>query len=211
MSIENQPNTPIPSCPESQEWQEVAEGVVALLNESSEVAFTLVAASILEDQVLRTLRKVLPETNESEPHVRRVHLLRKMGLITGPVAMALEKFASIRNKFAHKPHKTTFDDCEVLKRESELRKQLELECGKAEFAAVQGPFHAAIDRKHHDVGGKPRWTHPVARTLVSGYLVLTYYLIWARHWAPNPQTPKNINEIAKHKCAKPNSKISNNA
>ncbi len=202
MTIDKQTNTPIPSCPEAQEWQEVAEGVVAFLNESSEVAFTLVAASILEDQVLRTMRKVVPETNEREPHVRRVHLLRKMGIITGPVAMALERFARIRNEFAHKPHKTTFDDSKVLQFESELRNQLELECGQAGFSTVSEPFHIAMDRKHYDVGGKPRWTHPVARTLVSGYLALTFYLIWARHWAPNPQTPKNINDIAKHECAK---------
>lgn len=211
MSIENQTNTPIPSCPESQEWQEVAEGVVAFLNESSEVAFTLVAASILEDQVLRTMRKVVPETNEREPHVRRVHLLRKMGLITSPVAMALEHFASIRNRFAHKPHKTTFDDGEVLRFESDLRKQLELECGRDGFSTVSGPFHIAMDRKHTDLGGKPRWTHPVARTLVSGYLTLTFYLIWARHWTPTPQIPKNINEIAKHECAKAHSRTHNNA
>ena len=124
-----------------------------------------------------------------------------MGLITEPIAKGLKSYSSIRNRFTHRPHTTTFDDPEIAKSTRDLKKQLELESGK-DWLARQTTFLGQIDHKYHEAGGRPRWTHEVAKTLIGGYMSFTFYLIWARYWAPTPQTPKGINEIGKHECAK---------
>lgn len=192
------------SCPETAEWQEIVNGFATLYNERSPVSFTLVAAAILEDQVLRTLKKTIPgieSYRDTITHGLRVSLLREMGVITASVAEALRCYAGIRNAFAHRPHTTTFESEVITRLCQKLRKNLEAESGSAGLLALESA-RSTLDSKFRSLGAQPPWSHPVASTLVAGYAALTYYLIWARHWAPVPQQPKNINKIAEHVCTK---------
>lgn len=191
------------SCPETAEWQELVDGFAAFYNERSPISFALVAAAICEDQVLRTLQRSVPRIEKYGDigHSLRVSLLEDMGIITTPVAKALRYFARIRNAFAHRPVTTTFETKQIVDLANQLQAQLEIESGTSGIAGYQDALRA-LERRFLDRGAQVPWSQPVARTLIMGFMALTYYLVWARHWARLPQKPKQIGEIGQHDCTK---------
>jgi len=191
------------SCPDTEEWHRLLNFSAKLLGESSQIVFTLVAASLLEEHVSEALDKAVPgsRTDRNVSHWRRVDLLFKIGLLTENVRDALRFFANIRNTFAHQPHATTFDDPSIKDFAVKLQAAMEKECGNGSDIVFRDQ-NKALDDKYFAATGKREWGHTVARTLFFAYVMLAYYLIWAKHIAPAPNPPKNINDIGKHVCTK---------
>lgn len=199
------------SYPEYTELKQLIDGFVSLYNEKSPISFTLVAASILEDQVLRTVEKIAPGFHKQGAitHCHRVHLLYCTGTITKDVASALESFAKIRNAFAHKPHTTSFNDNKIGAHAKNLRSALD---SSNDLEAADGFWRTVLqfECKFTSIGHEAPWSHDVSRTILGGYIMLSFYLIWARHRSNGPNVPPPMSGIAKQiqndiKCATQNS------
>jgi hypothetical protein len=187
---------PISASPGINEAQMIAENLVRILNQSEPAMFVIFAAALLEAQVVEVIGVAIPrvEKHLEITHETRVRILERMGIVTSPIAIALIQFGSIRNAFAHEPFACSFDTPKVLDRAKNLKRALEEETKENGLAS----FHGICERVNAEtarLGGRPKWTHDVARTMVAGYFLLAYYLTWAKRLAPLPRKPTSINEI----------------
>lgn len=183
--------------PKTAEWQEMMDGLQTLMNEGSPIAMPILAAAMLEEQVSRTIEKIMPGVDRMN-HALRVSILHRMGVISENVASALKSFASIRNCFAHSPHKLTLESQKVAALADTLAIALKAESAET-WDTFGAQFHAMMKTKYVQFGAQPNWKHPVPQTLISAFMMLTFYIIWERHSAPTPQGPKPYPNLSRRK------------
>ena len=158
--------------------------------------FVIFAAALLEAQVVEVVGVSIPgiEKEGEITHATRVSLLKRMGIITDHVAEALTAFCIIRNVFAHEPFACTFGAQKVVAHASNLKKALIKETGEPDLATY-AKVYKHVEAETLRLGGRTKWDHDVARTVIIGYLVLSYYLVWAKRLATPPRPALSVNNI----------------
>lgn len=186
--------------PKSAEWQELLNYLAILMNEGSPVAMPILAGAMLEDQVSRTIDRMMPKFRKLAgakdiDHSLRVSILCGMGVVSESIAEALRAFANIRNKFAHEPHKHTFESQNVAAFAKNLEKALRTESA-SEWEKFGDRLQDVLKRKAAAAGGRLKLEHPVGLTMISAFMMLMFYMIWARHHAPIAKAPRPFEKLA---------------
>lgn len=173
---------------QQERFEALAEGFTDFYNQQSEVAFVMVSASVLEALVADIVELIAPGfTKRVEiTHATRTELLHRMGVLHPEVAKALGSFASIRNRYAHAPRETSFQDDGIVQHSKNLRNSI-LKAHENPNESVFDDFKKIIDGKFAEIGYRPLWEDETAKRIISSYFMLGYHLIWAITWSPEPQ------------------------